>query len=469
MAGIGFRLQKLLSGDTYTDILKAYLYSAMIASGPMLLVIFSLGFVKYWAGFQLGIEEESLFMGLVVYAFAFSMIGVSPLFLVVTRYLADQYYLRLLDNFSAAYVGTVLIVLLSQTVLAVPFLWLLPLPLALKITTYTLYMCVCCIWIAMVFLSAAQGYLWIVLAYALGGGAGIILALILGQSLATLGFLQGFTLGQILIFLVLSWRIFREFGYSYAYQFSFLRYFRKYPLLMTVSILYYLGIWIDKFIFWFFSPKSETIAQWIKVCPDYDTPMFLAFLTVVPSLAFFLIQMETSFVKCFYSYFHSVRNRSNLNTIRYYKQLIANNLSTQFQRFAIYQGLISGVVILLTYQIANAFQMSPSQMGVFRIAILGAFMQVGGIMILNVLFYFDAQLEACILTGTFLLMNAGLTAWSLHLGLPAYGFGYAVAGFVTLVLGFFLLDYRLRNLSYWTFMRQPIIIPRFKLASDEKK
>ena len=41
MAGIGFELRKILSKDSYTSTMRAYLYAGLISSGPWVLSIIS--------------------------------------------------------------------------------------------------------------------------------------------------------------------------------------------------------------------------------------------------------------------------------------------------------------------------------------------------------------------------------------------------------------------------------------------
>jgi uncharacterized membrane protein len=132
------------------------------------------------------------------------------------------------------------------------------------------------------------------------------------------------------------------------------------------------------------------------------------------------------------------------------------------------QGIISGICILLAQPIADLFGLNSGQLGVFRIGILGAFMQMACIMIINILFYFDAQREVVFVTALFAACNAVFAWISIQIGLPAFGYGYTLTSFVTLVAGFFILDRRLKDLGYWTFMRQPIVIPKFKFETDWK-
>jgi uncharacterized membrane protein len=85
--------------------------------------------------------------------------------------------------------------------------------------------------------------------------------------------------------------------------------------------------------------------------------------------------------------------------------------------------------------------------------------------VVNILLYFDHQKDAFITTAVFCAGNALFTAATLRSGLVLYGFGYALACLVGLVVGLSLLNERLRRLHYWTFMLQPM--PRPILVEED--
>ncbi len=237
---------------------------------------------------------------------------------------------------------------------------------------------------------------------------------------------------------------------------------------MGTGVFYYTGLWIDKFVFWF-SSKGDVIVPHLKVFTLYDTPIFLSFLTVIPSMAFFMVQMETNFLKVYLSYYEHIRKRASLQIIEAKKQDMVDSLSAHFQKYAMFQGIISGLVILFLYAIADFFNLNPLQMGIFRIGILAAFLQMGYLMVINIIFYFDFQKEACLTAFVFFFCNFICTYITLKIGFESYGFGYAIAGFITLLFSFLLLNRRLAKLDYFTFMKQPITIPPFKLESEKSK
>ncbi|MBI4374467.1 MAG: exopolysaccharide Pel transporter PelG [Deltaproteobacteria bacterium] len=468
MAGIGFRLHKLLKGESYSDLVKAYLFAAVIMTGPMIVSVIFLAMIGQFLKNQVSADQANLLLGFVLYAYAFSMIVMGAFLYVISRYLADLEYQKKIGLITPTYLSSLTVTLSLQAMLAFFYLYPLPLNPVAKWLLFCLYIAISAIWLAMIFLSAAKSYLWIVAAFAIGAIAGGGLAWFLGKEFGFDGFLAGFTIGEAVILFVLTWRIFREFGYEATYNFNFLGHLKKHPYLVAVGLVYYLAIWVDKFLFWF-RPEGDRIGERLYLFFDYDLPMFLAFMTIVPSMAFFLMQMETSFARSFKSYFDAVRCRESLGQLEEKLKNLRVVLTSQFQRFALFQGLISGLLILFIYQIADAFDLNPAQMGVLRIAILGAFLQMGFLMVLTILFYFDAPKACFSLASFFLVSNLLLTTITLRIGLPAYGFGYTGSCFLSLIVGFFLLDQRVKNLHYWTFMKQPILLPHFQLETESEK
>lgn len=467
MAGIAFRLQKLLEGESYTDLIRAYLYSAVIAAGPFLMTMATLAIIRFMIFSNLDIADTQLLMGLIVYVFSFSLIGVSPFFYVVTRYLADKYFLEDIDSFTPSYLSVLYVIFFLQSCIGVPYLYFLDVSIEAKLILYCLLLITSGIWIAMAYLSASRNYTWIVWSYLIGSMVSVAFCWQLGLNSGFQGYLYGFTLGQFVCFLILTIRLFREFGYKSFYDFGFFSYFRKHPYLVFIGIFYYGGIWIDKFIFWF-TPEHDVIIPLIYVYGDYDTPFFLAFLTIIPSMAFFLVQMETSFVQCYHDYYACIRKRMSLKVILEKKRDMMENLTASFQFYALFQGCISAVIILLIYYIADIFMLNPAQLGIFRICILGCFLMMGMLLVINIQFYFDFQRDACLVTAIFFFTNLIFTLISYKIGFTSYGFGFTLSCFVSAFASIFILNHKLRHLEFWTFMKQPILIPTFKFESENR-
>jgi uncharacterized membrane protein len=86
--------------------------------------------------------------------------------------------------------------------------------------------------------------------------------------------------------------------------------------------------------------------------------------------------------------------------------------------------------------------------------VVGAALQVVLLGILNVLFYLDQRRAVVLLTATLPLTNMLFTAISLKLGAAWFGYGFALAMLVTVLLGIWVLNRKLDALEYQTFMLQ---------------
>ncbi|MFX5494607.1 exopolysaccharide Pel transporter PelG, partial [Acinetobacter baumannii] len=67
--------------------------------------------------------------------------------------------------------------------------------------------------------------------------------------------------------------------------------------LLLTGLCYNLGIWIDKFIFWFNPSTSDLGIGPLRASILYDLPIFLAYLSIIPGMAVFLVRIETDFAE----------------------------------------------------------------------------------------------------------------------------------------------------------------------------
>ncbi|MFS9669432.1 exopolysaccharide Pel transporter PelG, partial [Klebsiella pneumoniae] len=70
-----------------------------------------------------------------------------------------------------------------------------------------------------------------------------------------------------------------------------------YPSLMLIGLLYNLGIWLDKFMFWYAPGTGQQVFGPLNASVIYDIPVFLAYLGIIPGMAVFLVRIETDFVE----------------------------------------------------------------------------------------------------------------------------------------------------------------------------
>ncbi len=159
MAGIGFVLQKLSNQDNLSGKFQAYLYSALISTGPWIFTILSLiGIVKLAEYFDL-YANISIFRIIIIYNFSFSLVFSGPIFIIVTRYLADQIYAKDVSNIPGMMFGaTILLFLIELPIVGLFYLLYIQIPTSMALNAIINFLLVSELWLILVFITALKDF-----------------------------------------------------------------------------------------------------------------------------------------------------------------------------------------------------------------------------------------------------------------------------------------------------------------------
>lgn len=455
MAGIGFRLREMATRKTFAEWLKLYTYSAVIFSGPWLISIMALAALALFVLPSMMEFEVRIFTVTIVYVYCFSLITTGAIQLVVTRYVSDHFYMRNPEAVVPTFVGSISLTVLVQTVTGAIAMYFADMSLLYKIAALGLYVTVSVVWIEMLFLSAAKDYSNIVLSFGIGYLASFLCARGLGIWFDLNGLAIGFLVGQVVLMVLLMYRIFSEYVFGHGFDFDFMGHVKRYPALVFTGLAYNAAIWIDKIIWWY-SPSGLHVHSFFYTHFPYDSAMFLAYVTIVPTIAIFMLRIETDFYLRYKNYYGCILQKATLSEILRRKEEMLDVLRDAWKTATIYQGVVSlGAFILMPYLVA-LIGVDPLLTPVFRVAIVGAFFHAGLVVLMILLLYFDFRGSALFMSVVFLVSNAAFTTITTFMDQWTMGFGYLFASLLTLLIGYGVLNQRLKNLEYLTFMRQPL-------------
>ena len=82
-----------------------------------------------------------------------------------------------------------------------------------------------------------------------------------------------------------------------------------------IGFLYYIAIWSDNFIFWF-SKLGNQVQSLLYNYTSYDSSVFLAYTTILPSLAIFVLHIETSFYDKFKTFYELIMTKKSFSQIQ---------------------------------------------------------------------------------------------------------------------------------------------------------
>lgn len=449
MAGIGFRLRKLLHKGDVASFLQAYSIGGTIALGPFLLSVVCLGTLMFISGKELPLDERQAFTGSVVYVFGASMILTGVFQLALTRYLADKIYrgeYRSLAEslFPALATAQILLALFSFALMPS-----LELSAAGNISFLALGAGVSGLFVSMAFVTAVERYKSAVFAYFVGAVMSAVLGIVGMKQFGLDGLIGGYAIGQGIALVLILDGLFREFSFPRKWDWGWLSYCKLFPMLLAIGFLQNAGVWVDKFLFWGSSLQQGGLG--FITAPKYDSATFLGFLTAQPALVHFFVRLEADFAQDFHRYFDEVFFKSSLSSIEDAAERLRGVLKRSLWDVAKIQGTLTFLCMFWAEDILSLVSLPVSQIGMFRSSILASFFLVfmffGNILLL----YLDRQKEVLWSLLVFFVSNALLTSISISMGYQYFGFGFAVATLLGTTTTFMHLVTQLFNVEFVTF------------------
>lgn len=456
MAGIGFELRKLMKGESYTSLIFAYAYAGIISSGPLILSIIAMLLIGIISlPFVIPPDLVAKFQTVITYLIAFSLVLTGVVQLSFTRYASDRIFEkehnRLLPNLN----GMLLLTMVVSGSIAYPIAVLMfpEQSLFFRLLFAATAVILCSVWITAILLSGLKAYKSIVNCFALGYCSTVVLVVMLRHGNLE-GLLVAFLTGQFVILMGMQSVIFREYPSKIFIEFDCMHKGRMYKSLMLTGFFYNLGVWIDKFVFWFHPVTGSPVIGPLKSSLIYDLPVFLAYLSIIPGMAVFLVRMETDFVEYYDRFYNAVREGGTLTHIQEMKDEMVKVAREGIYDIVKIQGITTIIVIVAGRQLLHMVGISEIHLPLLSIQVVAVGFQVVLLGLLNVFFYLDRRRRVLLLTALFAVLNLFFTLISINMGPYFYGYGFALALLVVLALGMALLDRDFKQLEYETFMLQ---------------
>lgn len=456
MAGIGFEIRRILKRDSFLNLFEAYGLAGIISSGPWVLSVLGVMLIGI-ISFTMAVSGTEIvqFLVSVTYLMAVSL-TLSGLFQhVFTRWVADRLYAQRSDLILPNLMGLIWVTTVLSLVLGlVAMIFFFSTTSVLyRLLMLANFVVLCNLWPVTIFLSSMKSYRRIVVVFTLGYGTAVVGAIVLAR-FGLEGLLTGLLLGHSLLFFTFFYTIIRQYPGDDLIRFDFTRRSQIFPALILTGLLFNAAVWADKFIFWFHPETSQPIIANLRASLIYDLPIFLAYLSIIPGMAVFLVRMETDFAEAYERFYNAVREGDTLDRInRFRDQMVIVARNGIYEIFKV-QGLTVIVIFLWSEEILAAIGISALYLPLFHIDLVAVSIQLLLLAIQNVLFYLDARGINVTLCALFFFGNIVFTFITIELGPSFYGYGFAGATLIAALTGLWLLSRKFDNLEYETFMLQ---------------
>lgn len=329
--------------------------------------------------------------------------------------------------------------------------WLFDQPFLYRLLVLTNFVTLCNLWLVIIFLSGMKQYNRILLTM-LGGYSLMVVCSFLLRPWGLNGLLFALLLGHATLLFVFLFDILREYRSDRLIAFDFLDRKQVFLSLLLTGVCYNMGIWADKFIFWFNPMTSEQVIGPLRASMLYDLPIFLAYLSIIPGMAVFLVRIETDFAEWYERLFDAVREGQTLQHIAQLKSEMTVAIRQGLQEICKVQGITVVLLFLFAPKLLEWLGISHFYLPLFYIDLIGVSLQMLLMALLNVFFYLDKRAIVLELSALFVLLNIALTLLSQYLGPSFYGYGFTVSLACCVLLGMMRLNKTLDDLEYNTFM-----------------
>lgn len=423
MAGIGFRLTRLMNSGTVAGTMGAFGLAMLIGSGAWLLSVIALSVLAVLLH-----GAAPVFFVVLTTAFAVSLVIMGPMQMVLSRRAADLMFIGEREKVFPSLLGAMALVALPAAGTGALIFGFIEGPILLRLMAAAVFVVICWIWTASSYVSGSRNHLRVAGHYAAGYATSILAAWLLAERHGDTGAIAGFLAGNMILLALIVRLVAETYGCAMRADFSFLPMFATHRTLALCGLLYNVGLWADKFIIWWWSPYGLPVSGGLRAAPVYDLAVSLSLLSIIPGMATFLLTIESDFASRHGELLMRLNYGGSIRHIREARDAMAVALRESLVSLCRVQGPVTLVAIVATEALGERFGLDP----VYRATLVVMLIAMSGLplalALVTVLFYLDRQREALISCAVFAGVNiAGTFAFADMSMIPnAYGFAAAV-------------------------------------------
>lgn len=458
MAGIGFQLKRLFDKEGLIGRMQAITYASLVTVGPILccmLAVVSIHLLLVSA--EAPYYPREVFQAATSYAFAGSFIVTAPVSMFLTRCVSDLLYQKRYEEMLPSFYGCLQLLLPAGSLPAIVFLLFAKLTIGVKLGLFILYMLLIVLWIEVVFVSAMKAYRRVALAFACGMGVSVagtwFMVKFTQESISAASLIIMLAIGFFITTAGLLWeieRFFRMPGMKKSLQ--FVKELRRYSSLAIIGLCTGLAMYEHQFAQWFY--HGVWLEESFRLKPEYDVAVYFAVISVIPTLVWFVVSVETAFYPKFRQYYDAILGQGTINDIDRARREMEQVLLGEMSRLMGIQLVFSIVAVALGIRFLPYIGFTAQQVDTFNILVMSFYVYIMFTVVLLLILYFDDRKGALILATAFLAANV---VFSVVLRSEEFqGLSLFIASFPALIAAIARLVYRLRHLHYATFSAQPL-------------
>jgi len=454
MAGIGFQLKRMIEKDSgFIHTIRSYGIAVISLNGPMLLCLFAVTI----AGLLLRKDTYSTIprdhiLVTVTYTFVLSSITTGTYSLILTRYISDCIYQKEYKKVMASFYGGMLPATIFNFLISCVLIVFAKLQVKYALCFLILLTVVSIIWLEMIYLSAVNDHTGIIAGFTAGNIVIVIMLLFLGFisiKFEILYIFFCFITGFFITALLLLVQIRNVFGAEDKSYFEWLTYIKKFPDLWLTGLFYTVGLYFPC-LYYRFTSENYIVNGFFTVQKDFDFPFFIAVLSIIPGLIFFVVKFETELhIKC-NEFFDAILNYGTYNEIKFFMRRLKNTISLFFYKLCIVQMAVMSLLIFLSFKVGKGPFADFKTYFVLWMCVLAMGFTIIMYVVKIVLLYFDERQFAYFISAFYMVSVIFMTLVFSGDGLQ--GLGFMIASAASAILAYVLLLLFLKDMKNQVFM-----------------
>lgn len=359
---------------------RRFAAAIIITAGPWLVAVVSLAIITISMLPVLGksaLEDLNLS---VVYAFCLAPLVAGPVGTVAARMVRTA-----IEESSGHLVSEIFVAaavsagLLTQALTVILCLALGIAPLGIAVALIFLSVAAALLWVGFAVLCAFRSYGVLIAAFSAGMALSVACTMLAARFQPTVEMLVwSFTTGLSLSIALFFLHSFRLFGRNCDDLPAAVRRLKTelwQSRALVVSVLIAIcGVWADKWFFWF-GPQGDTSTAGFKHFPPYDSVMFLAQLSIVPTFAAMLLFHDTEVEEAIAAFRRALKLNATHAVIRETVDRLGSEVLSGVLRIAFVQGVVTSGLVLMSPLVSQLLQFSFQQLLLLQVALIAVYMQ----------------------------------------------------------------------------------------------
>jgi uncharacterized membrane protein len=380
--------------------------------------------------------------------YAVTVVLSAPIHVVVSRYTADRLYDRHTDRIAPPLRRAAALTLAGFALIGAALAWLLRLPVTLALVGAPLSAVLGAQWLMLSVGGGMMSPMVLLRAFGVGAPLSLVAALAVERAAPAggAGYLFGFAAGQLITLGLLVRGVARALPPGADESARLWPAFVEYKVLALSAFAYYVSIWADKVVVY--------VVKGGDAAAFYAAIAAVAWFSVIPAFAWIYVQVETAFYQRFRNFYAELEAGAPLRELKHHAALISVEAKHILRGAAAVQVASTALAIAAAPRIVAIVGLSPDAGPLFRMAAVGAGLQVFALLEVLLLTYFDLRRDALAICGCLLI---GVTAFTIVCSLVGWPpvVGHLAACAISAVLGLGLVRRRLETLVLDTFQSQP--------------